>query len=536
MSETVLNAIVNRVDVSFPGDWIDSRQQWGELIQMFRDYVDGDHRLEMTQEVADLLMIEKDSKNEKGEGERFTFNYCELVMQRLADRLKVVSINGVAAAPDEESEMAVAAAEKTAKSLTRWADRFRRQARFDGKQIDIHEDTITSGDNFVMIDSAPLKDGAEFPAMIVEPAYNGETGIIPIYDLTQQHMLAVAKVWESHTREKTSGQGAQQTTVTLTEFRVNIYYPDRVERFVTDDGALKPFTDGAEGDNAHITPWVDPANGQPLGVPFVHFKNGGRSGKWNGKSGIKAAIPANDVLNRAAMNMTLITNLTGAPIRYIIGGKPPRGKVTPGMFLTVGDGKPISREDHMPQVGTFEIGQITPVIEEANFSIEQIANITDTPLPNIMGSSASSGESLKQREIGFTARAERLQTKLGNKWEDVIDVVYRVQTALGTIKPPEGADGWETIWKPAEVRNDTEVVDNALKIAPVIDRRTVLKEVAPVYGWDEKRIDTILEALAQETEQSNGTQPPPPITRDSFAGVLDGGLDAITAAAAATGG
>jgi hypothetical protein len=528
MSEAMLNTIVSVVSIPIASDWTENIQAWGELVQKHRDYVDGKHRLEMTQEVADLLMIEKD------DGERFTVNYCRLIMQKLADRLKVVSVKGVAAGPDDESEELIEIAQNTSKALTKWSDRFRRKTRFDGLQIDTHEDTITSGDNFIMIDSAPLKDGEEFPAMIVEPAYNGETGIVPIYDLKQQNMVAVLKIWQSHTQEKTTGKGANENVTIITEYRVNVYYPDRLERFVTDDGNIKKFV--ANGDNSHVTPWIDPVTNEPLGIPFVHFKNDGRSGKWNGESGIKAAIPANDVLNNAMKDMTLITTLTGAQIRYIIGAETPGGKVTPGMWVQIGPKAGISNEHHMPKVGTFEIGQITPVIEEAQFCIEQISNVTDTSLPSTMGSSAASGEALKQREIGFTARVEKLQTKWGNNWEDVFALAYQVQMALGTIKPPEGADSWETIWKPAEVRNDTEVVDNALKIAPVVDRRTVIEEVAPVYNWDEQRIETILERLAQETMSDNSAQPPPPITPGSFAATLDGGLDALAAAAAATGG
>ena len=348
-------------------------------------------------------------------------------------------------------------------------------------------------------------------------------------------MVAVIKIWESHTWEKKTDSIPNETT-TITEYRVNIYYPDRLEKFITAEDKMKPFTDDGTGDNAHIFPWVDPATNKPLGIPFVHFKHDGRSGKWNGESGIKAAIPANDVLNRAMMNMTIMTNLTAAQIRYIIGAKAPGGKITPGMIVEIGGGNPISKEHHMPQLGAFPIGEISPVIEEAEFCIDQISNVTDTPLPSTMGSSAASGEALKQREIGFTARIEKTQTKWGNNWEDVISLVYRVQMALGRVKPPEGAEGWDTVWKPAEIRNDTEVIDNSLKIAPVVDRRTVLEEIAPVLGWDAKKVDTILERLATETGASNGTELPPPITTDSFASTLAGGLDTLATAAIATGG
>lgn len=515
MTLDVLNAITETVEASFTSDWEDDRLEWGERVQLYRDYIDGQHRLEMTQAVADLLMIDKD------DGERFTVNYSKLVMQKLADRLKVTGIKG------------------STDALTEWADKLRKKARFDGLQIDTHEDTISSGDNFVMIDSAPLADGQEFPAMVVEPAYNGNVGIVPIYDLTQMHMLAVVKIWEHD--EQTTKKVNDGDDILITEYRVNVYYPDRIEKYVTNDGKLDEFPEDVEMpngtiENTHVHAWVAP-DGTPLGIPFVHFKHDSRSGKWNGESGIKSTISLNDVLNRATMSMTLIAELTAAMIRYIIGAKAPDGKVTPGMWVGImEDGVPLDIQ--MPKVGTFEIGIVTPIVEESRYVIDQIANVTDTPLPGTMGSSVASGESLKQREIGFTARVEKLQTKFGNNWEDVIDIAYRVQAALGKSKPPAGADGWETIWKPAEVRNDVEVVENANKIVDHIDRRTYLETIAPVYGWDAERIDQILERQKEEEADSIAATFPR-IEGNSFGGALNQTpltSEALVAAVRGTGG
>lgn len=540
MVDTVLNAIVDEVEASFVSNWEDDVQEWGERIQLYRNYIDGKHRLEMTQEVADLLMIDK------ADGERFTVNYCELIMQKPADRLKVTSIKALPVTiADDADENTQKAAIDNAGLLTKWSDRFRKDVRFDGKQIDNHEMVIGDGDNFVMIDSAPLAAGGEFPAMMIEPAYNGSTGIVPIYDPTQQFMVAVAKIWESgNTTVRKVESRADIDDVVIDEFMVNIYYPDRIEKFETKDGKLEPLVttdvDG-EGDNnnTHVFPWVDPLTKKALGIPFVHFKNASRSGKWNGKSRIKSAIPLNDVLNRSTMNMTLMTNLTAAMIRYIIGAPAPDGAVSPGMWVNVGGDK-ISKDEHMPKVGTFEIGSIEPVIKESNYSIEQISSVTDTPLASTMASSNTSAEYLKELNISFTAYIKKTQTKLGNNWEDVIDIGHRVQMAFGTIKPPEGANGWETVWIPAEVRNDTEVIDNANKIADRISHRTYLEMIAPIVGWKEADIERELERRRDETEAQNGTQLPPPITPGSFAGTLatnsNPGITPLATAAIASGG
>ena len=42
---------------------------------------------------------------------------------------------------------------------------------------------------------------------------------------------------------------------------------------------------------------------------------------------------------------------------------------------------------------------------------------------------------------------------------------------------------FQTQWRDAQVRNDVDVIKNALLVAPFIDRRTFLDTVAPVFGW-----------------------------------------------------
>ena len=101
----------------------------------------------------------------------------------------------------------------------------------------------------------------------------------------------------------------------------------------------------------------------------------------------------------------------------------------------------------------------------------------------------------------------------------------------------DGVDGWETIWKPAEVRNDTEVINNANSIADRISQRTYFEMIAPVVGWKEEDIERELERKRKETESQNGTGLPPAITANSFAGTLSNsgdGVSPLAAAAAAT--
>ena len=112
MSTTVLSSIIDNVNASFISSWEDDVQEWGERVQLYRDYIDGKHRLEMTQAVADLLMVDKE------DGERFVINYCKLIMQKPADRLKVVNIKALpVTTADDADDATTEAAIKNAENI-----------------------------------------------------------------------------------------------------------------------------------------------------------------------------------------------------------------------------------------------------------------------------------------------------------------------------------------------------------------------------------------------------------------------------------
>lgn len=131
-----------------------------------------------------------------------------------------------------------------------------------------------------------------------------------------------------------------------------------------------------------------------------------------------------------------------------------------------------------------------PFIEEANFVIEQIGSVTMTPIPSAMGTSASSGEALKQREVGLIGKVKRAQTRFGNGWEDVTKLSARLQDAYGKTAPESKL--WRTKWQDASPRNDKDVIANAMAVRDVVGDAEVLRLIAPVYNYDEKKIRDLM--------------------------------------------
>lgn len=453
----MLNEIRNKLGGLVGELWEAEITAWGQKVKLYRDYAGGNHRAKMTREMKELLRISG------SETDQFNANYCETVVQTEADRLTVAAIAG----SDD-------IASKWSAELLQWN-------RFDGLQMDVHEASLRDGMTFVMV---AYDNEAQQAILAHELAWDGDVGLIPVYDRTNKQMVAAVKVWH---------EGGYR--------RVNIYYPDRVEKFrVSKTGSAM------EAAAAEPAVWADNQN-KAVGVPIIAFRNRARAGSWQGISELASVIPLQDALNRTLVSMVMTGELTAFQIPYIIGAKPP-AKLTPGMIIALGeDGV---KNDQKVEIGVLEQGQLVPFISQAQFLIDQIGTVSRTPLPEFMGGEVESGEALKQREVGLLGKVKRFQVKGGNAWENVLALAAQVQAAFGTKKPPT-SKRWNTTWEEATIRNNREVIDNAVKVREAVGEKEFLRLIAPVYGWDEAKIEAILAYKAIEQAQAlaamGGNQP-----------------------------
>lgn len=67
-------------------DWQDGVMVWGQGVALWRQYNAGEHRAKLTAAMRDMLRISGTVTDQ------FNDNYCEMVVDRMADRLVVESI------------------------------------------------------------------------------------------------------------------------------------------------------------------------------------------------------------------------------------------------------------------------------------------------------------------------------------------------------------------------------------------------------------------------------------------------------------
>ncbi|GIL09290.1 MAG: hypothetical protein BroJett033_8010 [Chloroflexota bacterium] len=400
--------------------WAAEMSAQGALVRLYRDYHEGQHRLKLTSEMRKMMQI-ADTRLD-----RYNANYCEMVVAAMADRL---TLEGVETDTPEGRS---------------WAEQVFAANRLDGLQIEVREAVLRDGVTYVMV----AYDDVRGVTLAHEQAWDNSTGCMVVYDRSGRDIVAGVKVWLEADLK-----------------RVNIYYPASIEKFeVRTDGLLRQM--GEADDTSR--------DGAVPGVPLVAFRNKGR-----GVSELVNVIPLQDSLNRTLISMIMSAELTAFAILFAKGFKPPAG-LTPGMLIHAmiedGAGQPAtpSSEEEARAFATLinsysleriEGGSLDQLIGQAEFVIQQIATISNTPVPGQMGGDSQSGEALKQRDSRLLGKVQRAQVQQGNAWEDVLRLAHWQQELFGLQRPP-AVTTWRARWKSAETRNDADI----LKAAELLQR------------------------------------------------------------------
>jgi hypothetical protein len=420
-------------------NWLTEMSEAARQVKLFNDYVRGKHQARMTDEMRKMLRVPSSTN------QHFNANYCDLVIQMMNDRLRVNSIEG------------------DSPTSTGWGSELLTDNRFDALQIRVHEAMLTTGSTFVMV---WYDNVAQMVRLTHEPVYDGHSGVIAVYDRNGQQMICAIKIWF---------EGALK--------RCNFYYPDRVVRY------------SAGTDNSDALTFMDEQANLVGHIPLICFRNRVVGRDKNGQSELSSIIGLQDALNRVITSTLITTELASFPMFFAVGFNAP-SSVYPGMIINIKDA--VSNDQRISFDMTKQ-GELVPFIEVANFLINQIAITSRTPLPGIAGDSVS-GESLKQRDVHLLSKVKKFQIETGNVWEDLINLAAKTEATYGLRGELANYKRWYARWANPETRNDANVIDNALKLADKLTGREFLRIIAPVFEWDEAKIDRILEErLGEET-------------------------------------
>ena len=320
----------------------------------------------------------------------FADNLCPAVCDAVTDNLQVVDF----------------AVEEGPAKLAKEAKKLWERNRMDQRAGEVHKEATKSGDAYVIV--WPDSDG--HPVI-----YPQKAGVCTVaYDTEQPGLILwAAKFWL--TPEK--------------KIRGNLYYPDRIEKFITRNTSPNGLP---EGKSAFVEFKVKdekwPLPNDYGVVPVFHFGNNGGVGEM-GVSELVPAIPLQDALNKAVLDMMVAMEFAAFRQRWATGievtldnAGNPIPPFIPGVerLWTVD-----SSEAKFGQFDTTDLDQFLKVGND--FRLE-MARVTATPLHylNLQSSSVPSGEALKTLEKRHVKKVQDRMTSFGNVWENVMALALRI--------------------------------------------------------------------------------------------------------------
>lgn len=436
-------------------DWIAKQEDSLRVgYQRYQEYYRGDHPTRLPDRLIKFLNINV--------GFQFADNFCAPVVDSLAERLNVTGFSGASEA------------------LSQWAWDLWQQNRADALQALVHTEAVLKGDAYIM---------PEWDDGFVRWHYQDPATIVPHYDADSRHMMWFSKKW-------LADQGVGQPKLT----RLNLYYPDRIEKHRASGGVWVRYRDEDEYGRAEPwpAPWTD-RSGEPLGLPIVHFRNCSLSDDF-GLSELHSIIPLQDLLNKQLIDLTQILDTMAWPQRWTLNVEPPIDSSTTTTSYTYVPGGVWELQGEEAEVGQFEPADVEKPIKAIEMIVQHIAAISRMPQHLFhIGGNYPSGEALKTAEAGLVAKVRQRQVVFGNAWEDLLTLSWRIQREFGAAPPPESL--LETIWEDPESRNEKAHLE-ALGIKATllgVPKRQIWREM----GYSQDEINRMEEDVTDQRAQDS---------------------------------
>ncbi len=434
-------------------------------------------------------------------GITFRFNLAKTPVDVMADRLE---INAITVPDDEEADQI----------LQKIWDR----NRLALESTNIHRRAGEFGDSYVIVwpadlqvygaDDDTLEEEQEESALDfqdVDIFYNSAKTTRVVYDTENPLLKKFAiKKW---TMPSQLGIKSKPPT------RVNLYYPDRIEKYVT--------TPNSKGNNRRD--WIqfqdDDDEGWPVANPFgeipvFHF----RTGTPYGDPEHRAGYGPQDMINKLIITHAATTDYYGFPQRYLLAD-PNRGSDELADFDTSDDINRFEDTGHdstlrsgpgevwwlngVRQAGQFEPPNPAVFLEPLDTYIRMMAQVTSTPLhyfdPQTYTRLPPSGESIRAAEGPLLKKLRRRQTSYGWAWEEVMAFALKIATwedeqQSGRIVQPSLA----IRWTPGATIDDAAgwAMLKAKQDLGVPPRQTLLEA-----GYEEQQVDNWLPYAGDDLNQ-----------------------------------
>ncbi|HMO82033.1 MAG TPA: phage portal protein [Pyrinomonadaceae bacterium] len=376
----------------------------------------------------------------------FALNLCPAVCDAVRDKLRITGFLPRGAAATQASA--------DVRRATSLAQDIWHRNRMPIRSAEVHREALVNGDAYAIV--WPDAEGKP----VIHP--NRAANCFIVYDEEGRgQVVRAAKFWR--TRDKRT--------------RLNLFFPDRIERYITarpGEGTLPsadefvPFRDtsgrdGRSGTSGKASPGFAVAN--PFGVvPVFHFANNADMGSF-GRSELESAIPVQDGLNKSVLDMMVAMEFAAYRQRWAAGIEVQTdGEGRPDQPFKPGVDKLWLAQSPDARFGDFDTADLDQFIKVKDSFRVDIASVTGTPLYYLLPSVRSfpSGEAQRKAETRFIAKVRNRQAAFGHTWAEVMGFALRIEAG-------SAAPRLETEWEDPAAVSERELLENELlrrRLAP----------------------------------------------------------------------
>jgi hypothetical protein len=436
------------------------------------------------------------------------FAYARIPVDVIANRLQIASVNAAVAEEDQADDTNKTNPEENArvKAAEKAIARLRKRNQLDAEEKHLHRLVSKHGDAYLLV--WPVTDDAG-NVVDVDMRVNSAHNVRVIFD-DEDPLLPryVIKSWEVDQGRKSKEAASNRRKIV----RANLYYPDRIERWVTDPGAVpdnpaswhklvdadedidiaEAADDGLDSDGDDISnPWGM--------IPWFYFRND----RPHGTPEHKGAYGPQQMINKLVSADGAAVDFQSFPQRYVL-----IDPMADDPLMNIDDPDHPDDEEDDPEtetgnagldgspgsvwklygktVGQFEVAAAETFLARLDRYVKSMAELTDTPQHAFSKASADmpSGEAVRELNGPMHSKVRDRQARYDSVWQDAYELALRMLGIEGVTV--------DVRWEPIEVINDSAgwgVLTQ--KIAAGVPARTALQEA----GYADEQVEEFLADL-----------------------------------------
>lgn len=378
-------------------------------------------------EVPEVFCSEAIRRTLRDQVNGFDVSLAGRVVDAVLDRVRILAIS----VPGDET------------ATRRLVDEVWLPNRMDRQAKTVHWSALTHGDAYVIVWPGD-EDGS------VELHYNDPAGCRVFYDPENPQVKRyAAKLWAE-------GSGDDR------RHRLNLYYPDRVERYVTKSGANGGEAEDWAAFEVDGEAWPIP---NPYGaVPVFHWRAGEQAGGSYGRPVHQGAFKPQNALTKLSATLMSTVDFQAFPQRWALtkAGQMPTVEAVfdddedPETSSTgsVQGGPGRILELTADQVGQFDPAQMDAFLQPIGFYVRAMAASTATPMRFFdPQAQVPSGEALRADEAPLAQRIADFEELAGETWQEALVFAARVagfeipapDVTWGPVQTVNDREGWDTV-------------------------------------------------------------------------------------------